>query len=93
MRQPATVAEVLAHDPTFALDEKGDPITRERKCLCGRSYTQRLVSSRLMRLVETRGDSGFAAFTKQIPDGYVPVHCPSCERRDLERQTRTWAVA
>jgi uncharacterized Zn finger protein (UPF0148 family) len=23
---------------------------------------------------------------KQIPGYYVPVHCPSCERRDLGRQ-------
>jgi hypothetical protein len=70
-------------DGWFAVDVNGNVVTRERVCECGRAFTQQLVSARMVRLVERRGARAVEAFVAQIPDGYVPVHCPACERVDI----------
>jgi DNA-directed RNA polymerase subunit M/transcription elongation factor TFIIS len=75
-----------AHDPMFAVRSDGEPITRQRTCECGTAFTQRLLSERFCTAVEAAG--GMRAVLRQIPDLYVPVHCPRCERIDLGRQAR-----
>jgi len=88
----ATVAAIIAKDRMFAHAENGDPITRERKCLCGRTYRQTLLSADFMRLVESRGQHAVDVFVKQIPDMYVPVHCPVCERHDIGNHAKRAAI-
>lgn len=61
-------------------------VERETTCACGRSFTQMQVSVPELEALERMGriDSFLAA----VPDGFVPVHCPPCETKDLGRQAR-----
>ena len=65
-------------------EQAGQLVERERTCACGRVYRQVLLSEReleaaaRMRVLDR--------ITRQIPDGYVPVDCPACERKNLTRQ-------
>jgi hypothetical protein len=86
MRELKSLSDMLVRDQTFALDEHGQPITRERKCLCGRAYTQRLLSERTLAVDESQGRRAVEQLSKQTADGYVPLYCPSCERRELARK-------
>lgn len=61
---------------------------RDAKCECGREFTQHLLSPDWLAMVERRGERCYRNFTAQIPAGWVPVHCPSCERRDLAHRAR-----
>ncbi len=79
------LSRLLAGDPMFASGSDG-PITRERTCECGTLFTQRLLSERFLTMVERAGRKALAAVSQQIPGYYVPVHCPRCERIDLNRQ-------
>ena len=84
-RQPTSLADAAATDPMFNVRD-GKPVTREQTCECGRPFTQRQLSERFLAIVEKRGRNAMASFAKQIPDFYVPVHCPPCERVDLRRR-------
>ena len=75
-------------NPAFAHDTAGNVMTRQRSCECGRKFTQVLLSERFYNIIAKRGQRALDMFNRQIPGGYVPVHCPSCERRDLGRQAR-----
>lgn len=88
MSQPESLAQQMRHNPWFAHDANGDPITRERSCECGVRFTQRLLSERFFRVIQNQGKRCLELFEKQIPQGYVPVHCPKCERRDIGHQAR-----
>lgn len=85
-RKPASIADAMADDPTFAHDETGKPITRDTTCECGTTFRQRLLSERFMQLSERHGARAVELIRQQIPDYYVPVHCPPCERKDLRRR-------
>lgn len=86
MRQPESVAAILTTDPMFANDADGNPIARDRTCECGMKFKQRLLSARWLTIAENAGAIELVA--KQIPEFYVPVHCPKCESRDLAMQSR-----
>ena len=88
MPQPEKLAAILASDPMFANNAKGDPITRERTCECGRKFTQRLLSERFLTIVERKSRHAIDLLTKEIPGYYVPVFCLPCESRDLGRSAR-----
>lgn len=88
MQRPENIAARLGDNPMFAKDAAGELVTRERKCECGNAFTQRLLSQRFFNIVAKRGPGCLAHFERQIPGGYVPVHCLPCERRDLGRQAR-----
>lgn len=87
-RKPVDLAEVIQRDRMFSHDEKGKPVTRPKVCECGASFTQRLLSERFMAIVERRGHKALALMREQVPDYFVPVHCPKCERTDLGMQAR-----
>lgn len=84
--KPPGAEHPFADDPMFAKNAAGEPITRARTCECGASFTQRQLSAHFCEIVEKAG--GIRAVMRQIPDLFVPVHCPPCERKDLGRQQR-----
>ena len=86
MSQPEDVSVSLRHNPMFAQDAEGNPITRERTCECGKTFSQRLLSQRFFNIVARRGAKCLAEFERQIPEGFVPVFCPACERKDIGRR-------
>ncbi len=86
MRQPSSVAGSMGLDPMFRRDDTGKPVARDAKCECGREFTQRQLSERFLEIVEKQSRNAMQTLRKQIPDFFVPVHCPRCERRDLGRQ-------
>lgn len=63
-------------------------VERKRRCECGREFTQRQLTERFVEIAEGYSTRAVALLRAQIPDFFVPVHCPSCERRDLGRQAR-----
>lgn len=65
----------------LARDEKGDVITRQAHCECGRIFTQSMLNP---SFVDAKPNIA-REFMRQIPDGYVPVFCPRCESKDLGR--------
>lgn len=88
MSTPEQLSDALGRDPMFAHDEHGKPITREGRCECGRRFSQTLLSERFLGIVEAKSAAAIKAVTETIPGYFVPVHCPSCERRDLGMQAR-----
>lgn len=72
----------------FSTGANGKAISRDRSCECGQRFTQRLLSERFLAIVEKRGRRAMDLMTQQIPGYFVPVHCPSCERRDLGHAAR-----
>lgn len=74
--------------PTFATDRAGRDITRQRRCECGAEFTQSLLSPQWLEMVEKYSKGAIRAISKQIPDYFVPVHCPPCERKDIAMQAR-----
>ncbi len=85
---PQSVAALSARDPMFSHDEHGKVISRERTCLCGRRFTQRQLSGRFLSMCERQSKGAIDAVTAQIPNYFVPVHCPPCERRDIAMSGR-----
>lgn len=85
-RQPTSVADAITHDPMFGRTAEGMLIERERACECGRRFTQHILSERFMRIVEQQSKHAAELVTKQVPGLWIPVHCLSCERRDLGHQ-------
>lgn len=75
-------------NPWLAARPNGDPVSRIAKCECGQSFTQTQLSERFMLMVERQGRRALDLVTRQIPDYFVPVHCPKCERIDLGHATR-----
>lgn len=67
----------------FGKDADGNEITRSATCLCGRVFAQRQLSARFMEMCEGRGAGAVRAVMRDIPDLFVPINCPSCERRQL----------
>lgn len=62
----------------------GHEVTRRNTCGCGKEYTQWQISFRFVEsLAQGRGEKCAKMFLDCIPNGWVPVFCPSCERRDL----------
>jgi hypothetical protein len=88
----SSVAERLQNDPMWAVDDAGRPITREMQCACGRAFTQRKLSERFLRVVAAAGARSSAVFTQQIPDGWLPLWCPPCERNDLGNRAKVDAM-
>lgn len=50
---------------------------------CDRAFEQQQLSERFMMICEKQGQGAVTAVMRQCPDLWVPVFCPSCERRDL----------
>lgn len=68
----------------FEIGEDGKEIARNIECGCGKTFTQHRVAFRFVEsLAEGRGERAAALFMEQIPGGWVPVFCPTCERKDL----------
>lgn len=65
-------------------EKAGMTVEREQTCRCGRVYTQSLLSNRELEAAARMGV--LDRMVRQIPDGYVPVECPACERKALTRQ-------
>lgn len=86
--KPEEIAEIIQRDRTFAHDATGKLITRRQTCECGQSFTQMLLSERFMLIVERRGPMALDAMRREVPDYFVPVHCPPCERKDLSMSAR-----
>lgn len=80
MNRPTNIGDTLGADPMFS------GAVRERTCECGRRFAQRQLSERFMLIVERRSKQTAALLARQIPELYVPVHCPACERRDIGHQ-------
>lgn len=85
-RQPTKLADVLEHDPMFAKRADGSLVQRSRTCECGRSFVQTQLSARFMEVVELVSERAVKAMLRGVPDLFVPVHCPRCERIDIGRQ-------
>lgn len=75
----------MANDPMFGARADGTPITRTRTCECGRVFEQRQLSGSFLTIVERHSAGAIDAVTRQIPEYFVPVHCPRCERIDMHR--------
>lgn len=70
----------------YAVDDGGFVVTRTVVCEmrgCGRTYTQRQLSTRFAEMVARAGRGAQEATLEQIPDGFVPVFCPRCESQEL----------
>lgn len=67
-------------------EKAGQVVEREKTCECGRVFLQSLLSNRELEAAARLGV--LDRMVRQIPDGYVPVHCPACERRELTYQAR-----
>jgi hypothetical protein len=62
------------------------PVERRKACECGREFTQSLMAPSELASLERMGH--IATFMRQIPECWVPVHCPPCERVQLGHQSR-----
>ena len=78
--------------PWFAKTAEDAPITRKALCLCGREFVQGLLSKRFTDAVERQGQRAVSEVLRQIPELYVPVNCPSCERRAIAHEARRAGV-
>lgn len=76
-------------------DANGGEVTQRAKCGCGKEYTQWKIAFRFVEsLAEGRGAHAAKMFLDCIPNGWVPVFCPTCERRDLNMLgNRVWMPA
>lgn len=63
-------------------------VTRERDCECGKRFTQHQLSEAFMLLAEGKSKRAAQLVARQIPELFVPVHCPRCEHIDLRRQAQ-----
>lgn len=84
-------SEFFEHHPKDHPDKAlaDQPITRPATCGCGDTFRQFILSAAFLEACETiRGGAPLRAVQAQIPGLWVPVHCPRCERVDLQRQAR-----
>jgi hypothetical protein len=88
MGQLERVADVVRGDRMFSHDAAGNPIVRDARCECGRSFTQTLLSERFLAIVDRQSPRAMAIFREQIPEFFVPVFCPACERKDIGYHAR-----
>lgn len=58
-------------------------VTRTKACECGRIFTQHQLGERFMLMAERHSESAVGAVMRDIPDLFVPVNCPACERKAL----------
>lgn len=64
-------------------------IAREAVCECGTRFVQKHLSAAFLELCEKWNHGGaMRELRKQVPDFYVPVHCPKCERQQLGLEAR-----
>jgi hypothetical protein len=68
-------------------------VTRKAVCArCGKTFTQHQLSLWMYEwartLAERDGPVKQTPLEREIPDGYVPLHCVPCERLDLQRTAR-----
>ena len=62
--------------------KRGKLVSRRRVCgRCATEHTQHLLSPAFLEAMEARGC--MALIRRQIPELYVPVMCPACERKDI----------
>jgi hypothetical protein len=66
----------------------GGHYTRGATCECGEPFTQFLVAEAFVQAAKQAGGRAFALLKEQVPDYYVPVFCPRCERKDLVLRQR-----
>lgn len=73
--------------------QDGEEVTRDMQCDCGRKFTQRLLSARFLAAARHNADvlGTEAAIDRDIPEHWVPVFCPRCERRQLALEARRQA--
>lgn len=58
--------------------------TRKAVCgCCGAEYEQIQIPESFLRAARSKAEPGQAAIDRVIPDGWVPLDCPPCERRNL----------
>lgn len=80
-------AKKIAHVADFlpagwlAKDDKGKVVTRAATCECGESYKQSMLNPEFIDASPRVAQQ----FVRHIPDGWVPIYCPKCERLDLQR--------
>lgn len=67
-------------------EKAGATIDRRATCECGREFTQMLMATRELEAIERMGH--MRKFLAQIPDLFVPVHCPKCERHQITLQAQ-----
>lgn len=67
-------------------DLAGRVIDRAAVCACRRQFTQYQLSVSQCAAWERLGV--MPNVLRQIPELYVPVHCPGCESKDLGRQAQ-----
>lgn len=87
---PAPISTLVARG-MFAYRSSEDgkppvPVERRATCECGREFTQSLMAPTELAALERMGH--IAAFMRQVPDCFVPVHCPRCERGQITLQTQ-----
>lgn len=82
-RPPMDRPALPALDGWWAKDADGKTITRERTCECGHTYTQHLLGPRFLGMAERHSMGAVDAVMRDVPDLFVPVHCPPCERRAI----------
>lgn len=65
-------------------------VTREHVCECGRTFTQlKLAFAFVERYAKLYGEAAANTLVKtEIPDGWAPGHCPSCERFRIAKSAR-----
>lgn len=73
---------------------------RSQRCECGRDFRQSKISERFLTVARhwAKNSGQRAAIDKQIPDGWVPLFCPPCERIQIGHEasvaeTRAWGNA
>lgn len=63
---------------------EGKLVSRKATCACGKTFEQNQVNKKFVRLfLQTAG--AVEAFRKISPEGWLPVLCVPCERKDLGR--------
>lgn len=67
-------------------ERAGQTIERRKVCECGAAFTQMQMAMRELEALERMGQ--IARFLKQVPEAFVPVHCPKCERHQLTLHAR-----
>lgn len=82
------MAHVTRGHPWLAHDRNGQQVSRPKTCECGKAFTQALLSERFLAMIERRSKNCLTLMEREIPGGWVPVHCPPCESKDLGMQAR-----
>jgi hypothetical protein len=70
----------------LAKRQDNTPITREATCVCGKPFTQSILSERYLASLERMGKVD--AVARQLPGFWLPKYCPPCERKDIALEAR-----